>query len=604
MYNTIISIASFLALITMVIAWYRALRQYDLYRRVAYTMLSSISVSTSVAFTINMVTPSYVSASLVFGLSAIIGLLLAEIQDRNHAPRETHLSTTYQSVTVGVVIFVFCAAFLLNIVQHSSVGQFIQTPIIGNNDDTATHVAMSIMTLKEKSLLIKNPILQSLIRSGIDYQNAVYYPLSVYTSVALLYESFHTVNRFIDIPTLFSIYSLFSFAIYMLFLFSIIDLSFALIRSLSSWAIPFLFVFSVFFIGGEYFMTLYRMSYLTQLAGNAFLLVLLRVLIDMRKEHLRASETMIVISLLGIGFTYYLFLPIAWVLVAARMIMSYTSEKVRFALFVRRWATVLLSIVLSGVPLALYATQYSIIAQITIPGLNLIILGSLIQFCLMILLFVIVRRSIIPEGYTLMLVAILASLVLALATVGPSAIKTGLLPYYFFKSFFTSATLATAAGCATIAIAVSHLSRGLHRYHPTTRFTTLIIVCVVLPMSFVAYLYSLNTPLYGYKAVSYIAQGVFNYYSPASVRKLNSLYTKHHDTRPAIYNSGYWGENILLFSLFENIPSIHVEGTRKRIFYFSSNVNFYMDAMLKDIRQGKDVLMFDGHGAFKPAKKK
>ncbi len=591
-----------------VVSWIYLYKQHSFLRKLIYGYSAHLIAIVAISFTTNHLFPTYMSTFAVLFSVLFLGIVSIFFAKTYTSPKTRFNAFDVSDTITLSIMTVLVVAFVTNIIMSSRL--FFYIPTIGNNDDTATHLGMSVMAIKDNSLLFKNDILEGLISKGIDYQNARYYPPSVYTYLAHIYEVFRPEDSsFIDLPVLMNIYGAFSFLIFLIFIYSIFDLALGIVKSVNLWAYTPLLIFGLFFVAGEYFVMLYRMSYLTQLLGNAFVLMFFRTLIDaFHSKDPRAVtplsvQTQLGMLLMGVGLTYYLFLPI--VIVGLVFAISRQGSDFIFmpksALQVFKHNSVLLiSALVSVVPFLLYIKSYSLIEQITIPGINLITLASLIQFCLMVLVFVVLRRYFKGFAYKVVLVGFLTSLFLAIMTLNPSSIRSGELPYYFFKSFFTSASFAVAFGAACISIVVSHTSRYFHRHNAHVGFLVQSLLWIAAPLAFVAYLYSYNTLVPGYKSITYIARASLNYYQPSVVKKLYSLYDSYHDQKIAVYNPGYWGENILLYALFENIPSIHVEGTKKKIFYFSSNPEFYMQDMVRSSGGGKDLYMFDGHGSFKP----
>lgn len=592
-----------------VVSWIYLYKQHSFLRRLVYGLCSHLIVAVIVSFTTNHIFSTYISTHFVILVTLLIGVALDIVVTLHKAQRILARGPVLSDTIVASVILILVVSFVTNVAMSSK--SFFYIPTVGNNDDTATHLGMAVMTIKQNSLLFNNDTLESLISAGIDYQNARYYPPSVYTYLTHLYELLRPFDiKFLDLSLLMNIYGVFTFVIYLVFIFSIFELAWGTIRSMSMWVFTPLVVFGLFFVAGEYFIMLYRMSYLTQLLGNAFVLMFFRKLIDsyatidQKGSVSLLDQVQLGILIVGVGLTYYLFLPIVLVgLVYAiwqREVWGHAASRKLLAQVFIQNVVVLSSSIISTAPLILYVSSYSLVEQITIPGINLITLASLIQFCLMVLVFVVLRRYFDILKYRIVLAGFLTSLVLAVLTLNPSSLKSGELPYYFFKSFFTSASFAVSFGIASTSVFVSHTSRYMHRHKPSVGFITLTFLWVIVPFSFVFYLYSYDTLVPGYKSITHIARASLNYYQPSVVKKLYALYERYHDRKIAVYNPGYWGENILLFALFENIPSVHVEGTKKKIFYFSSNPEFYMRDMVRESKKGRELYVFDGHGSFKP----
>ena len=594
-----------------IVFWILFYRNNSFVKGILYGICSHIIASVALAFFVNVFLSSYTSSQLIFAGSALAAIWLNFIKGKHHKSINTGKGNL--DLIYFVVLSMFILAFATNTIIQSR--EKLLLPIIGMNDDTATHLAMSAMTIKKESLLFKNSILDALIKKGIDYQNARYYPPAVYTYTALLYDTFSHSKDPLDLRLLLNIYAAFSFSIFLIFILSILDLAFDLVKSVNIWSLTPILVFILFFVGGEYFMILYRMSYLTQLLGNAFLLIAFGSLgySVQKNQEGKNSNTMLQIKaglfVMGIGLTYYLFLPVVfagvmyWFLSNNNYVVEFfkNPKKVRLLLaaFKQSWI-IILSLALSLVPLLLYSISHSVIDQITIPGINLLTFATLIQFCFMALLFIILKKYFVDTQYKVSLVGLLTSLALAIATTTPAMLKDGMFPYYFYKSFFTSSTFAVAFGVASIFLIVSHVNRYFHKFNSPYVFAAKTLLWVLLPLSFVYYLYAYKTQIPGYKGITYLSSGFFNYYTPHTTQKLIKLYEENHNKKIAVYNPGYWGENILLFALFENIPQIHIEGTRREIFYFSQNPNYYLDDIVKSYKSQKDVYIFDGHGAFKP----
>lgn len=586
-----------------IFAWTQLFKPYSVLRRMVYGLSANVIVSVSIACFVSYFFGSYFSATIIFGLTSIIGLLVDRLSPKDNINIS---SKQFESIIPILICTIFILSYGINIINYSRGG--FSVPVVGSNDDTSTHVAMSIMTIKESQLLFRNPLLKSLVKTGIPYENAFYYPPTVYTYTALLYDSLLGSKSKIDINLLFNIYASLSFVMFAMLIFSIFDTAFRLVRSINIWSIPVLLVFGVFFIGGEYFMILIRMSYLTQILGSVFMLMSIGFAIDFissnkSTENIRVPpyfQLLIGIFVLGVGLTYYLFLPIAY---TALWILAYPLvKKLGFSMaLIKENFLVIFLAVLSLIPFILYVNSYSLVQQVTIPGVNIITLGSLLQFCMMILVFITLRKYTAKSASQFLLIILIATFLLALLTTVPTLLKNKELPYYFFKSFFTSSLIAVIMFIASISIIVSHTNSWLHSKSNYRSFVTMLTLFVFLPIIFVIYLYKYETLTIGYKGITHLASGGFNYYDRDSLQKLISLYKRYGDKGIAVYNMGYWGENILLFALFENIPKIHVTATENEIFYFAKNPTFFIRDIAIQSKKSKEIYMFDGHGVFKKA---
>ncbi|MBP9719508.1 MAG: hypothetical protein KBD46_03485, partial [Candidatus Levybacteria bacterium] len=241
------------------------------------------------------------------------------------------------------------------------------------------------------------------------------------------------------------------------------------------------------------------MSYLTQILGSVFMLMSIGISSDLifcgkanEPKITPHFQLMIGIFVIGVGLTYYLFIPIAY---TALFLILYPIIK-KYGLSIPRILenlTIVVLATLSIIPFALYIKSYSLVQQITIPGTNLITLGSLIQFCMMILVFVTLRKYTVKGISQFLLMLLTATFILALLTMVPTALKEKELPYYFFKSFFTSSLIAVIMFVASISILVSHTSSWLHSKSAYTSLIARIALFALMPALFVIYLYKYNT---------------------------------------------------------------------------------------------------------------
>jgi hypothetical protein len=587
-----------------ILSWFLAFRRFPITGIFFYGVFAHIVFSVFFIYTWSTVFGVLPQPNFVSFLNVILAFLSSHyLGAYSHRITKQH----YSFIMIGVFI-PFLIAFSLNILV-SSQSHIFYIPIVGSNDDTATHLGMTIMTTKENKPLFENRILESLIEKGVEYQNARHYPPSIYMYTTYIYQtiSANMSSQSLNLLLMVNIYSVVSFLTYLLFLFSIIDAGLSLLRSISIWAVVPIVVFAIFFVAGEYFMILFRMSYLTQLLGSSFLIIFFRNLLSEGEGDIYFPGRNIItsLSLLGIGLSYYLFLPIA---IAGLLYTTlFTSgERVRLDVIKQKlfshWYIFLIATV-SLVPFLKYLRSYDLVDQITIPGINLLTLGTIIQFCFMVVGIITIRRYILGKQYLIFLLGLLASLGLAIATTSPSMLKSGKLPYYFYKSFFTSGLFATIFALAFIATFTAQISRMVYKFGKRGMFVANTLLWLILPLLFILFLYAYPTRLIGYKGLTYLAEGKLNYYQPHILVKLLKMYDKYGDAKIAVFNPGYWGENILLFSLFENIPQIHVDGTRLKKYYFSNDPDYFMSEIVRLSKSGKEIFLFDGHNSFKPPKK-
>lgn len=223
--------------------------------------------------------------------------------------------TSYGMIPASILILVVLGTFIFNTVRMYPYESSIVT--VGTNDDNMNHIALSVISIKERNLLFHSPQIEKMMEGGMYSPGMKWYPYGLYSFVNYIYNfSLPAHSLTINLRHLFNVHNL-TVSIQLLMLLSgIYLLSERLYTTKSIYSLPISILLGVFVIGGQFYLRLFTYGFYSQLLAYNLLIAALLMSDDMVRKRSQDYLQSIFFSTLifALSVTYYLFIPLGFAL--------------------------------------------------------------------------------------------------------------------------------------------------------------------------------------------------------------------------------------------------------------------------------------------------
>lgn len=496
--------------------------------------------------------------------------------------------TSYGMIPASILILVVLGTFIFNTVRMYPYESSIVT--VGTNDDNMNHIALSVISIKERNLLFHSPQIEKMMEGGMYSPGMKWYPYGLYSFVNYIYNfSLPAHSLTINLRHLFNVHNL-TVSIQLLMLLSgIYLLSERLYTTKSIYSLPISILLGVFVIGGQFYLRLFTYGFYSQLLAYNLLIAALLMSDDMVRKRSQDYLQSIFFSTLifALSVTYYLFIPLGFALTLLTHIRT-DSRHMRLAYPL---------VVFGSIPLLMFHINMRIGEQIEAYGISFVLIDGFVLALLGPLLLIFKKKDINKYLTSTLTTLIGLTLVQMIATTVSTFAKTNNLTYYFFKSYWTLGLLGLPMVLAFITSTIDSVTAKSKKIALTMFVVLTLISSMVTYKVFSGDGYSVH----GYDTVLMIFNGRINYFNTGEQKKWFDVYERWGETRgKSIFPAGLWGWTTLSYALFGDVPELYKYNFRIQQFHIShNNISKFFDAVEKSELANEKPILLDGMGTAK-----
>ncbi|MEI6327329.1 MAG: hypothetical protein WCO78_04415 [Candidatus Roizmanbacteria bacterium] len=517
---------------------------------------------------------------------AVLGTEALYIYFELRTKAQTRMSMSpYTLAAVTAIVAIFALSIVFNSIRlYKSYGSI---PIVGTNDDNANHMAMTAAAIRGESLLFDNPLVKKGVNDGLIVPVTKWYPVGLYANTAHIY---HVLKNYSQLPNtfdlklvfdLFAVYIPLQLIIFLFLFFQVVDGTYAS-KSIASFI--FLFTIGFFIILSEFYLKLYIYGFHAQLVGFNLILVLFIESREIAKRgHMSLAEiALISLVTISVGWTYFLFIPIAAVMYFLLHILLKRS---------RRNYVPYIAVVLSVVPLILFNLTQRIDSVNTTYGIAFISFTGLFVSLIGVLVCALMKEK--KDAYIRTVSILVCGMTIIQMIMGASSFftQTNNFGYYFFKSYWT-------IGFVGLPPLMAYISKRIDVVNARGFITKGAVTLITLMLSgslFFAVFNQANMDAKGYDLLLHVANGYTNYFPYKMQKKWISLSAAYGDLNgQSIYVIGRWGQSILGYFVYGDSPAI-----TKRLFQngqwslSKDTMNDYTSSIISDVYNKKSIHIID-----------